>query len=119
MMQLLDIDARRQRRQAAHVVMSRMGFRTRQLSVASAIEVAVPLIAGVVIGVGLGAVVAELSVPRLDTLRHLRPPAVVVHDTGTIVAIAITTLAAIAALTLLIVVSTTRARPLEVMRGTV
>ena len=119
MMQLLTIDARRQRRQAAHVVMSRMGFDARRLSVASAIEVGLPLSAGVVIGVGLGALVATISVPRLDTLRHLRPPAVVVIDVGTIVAVAIATLVATAALTLLIVVSTRRARPLEVMRGTV
>lgn len=118
MMQLLTIDARRQRRQAAHVMMSRMGFGRRRLSVASAVEVAIPLIAGVALGVLLGVVVAHASVRRLDTLRQLRPPAVVVVDVSTIVVVAVGSVLAVAALALLTVVSTIRARPLEVMRGT-
>ncbi len=119
MMQFLAIDARRQRRQAAHVVMSRMGFDARRLSVASAVEIGLPLVAGVVVGVVLGAIVATISVPRLDTMRHLRPPAIVVIDASAISGVAIATLVALAVLALLTVVSTTRARPLEVMRGTV
>jgi hypothetical protein len=119
MMQVLAIDARRQRRQAAHVVMSRMGFRRRHLAVAGLVEVAVPLAIGVASGVMLGVLVATASVRRLDTLRQLRPPAVVVVDTSSIVAVGIGTVVAVGVLTLLTVVSTSRARPLEVMRGTV
>ncbi len=66
----------------------------------------------------IGVVVAHASVRRLDTLRQLRPPAVVVVDVSTIVVVAVGSVLAVAALALLTVVSTIRARPLEVMRGT-
>jgi hypothetical protein len=119
MMQLLAIDARRQRRQAAYVVMRRMGFGRRDLAVSSLVEVAMPLVIGVIAGVSMGVAVAEASVRRLDTLRQLRPAATVVVDVGSIVAVGVGTLVAVALLTLLTVVSTLRAKPLEVMRGTV
>ncbi len=119
MMQILAIDARRQRRQAAHVLMRRMGFGRRRLVLAGLVEVSIPLILGVGFGVVMGITVAEASVRRLDTLRQLRPPSVVVVDIGSIVAVGIGTVLAVALLTLLTVVSTARAKPLEVMRGTV
>lgn len=118
MMQLLTIDARRQRRQATHVIMSRMGVRRRQLAIASAIELAIPLLTGLALGVAVGVAAAHASVRRLDTLRQLRPAAVVVVDGSAIALLALGTVIALAALTALTVMSTVRSRPLEVMRGT-
>jgi hypothetical protein len=118
MMQLLAIDARRQRRQVAHVMMRRTGFGRRRLALASVIEVGVPVVGGVVAGVALGVATAHASVRRLDTLRRLRPPAVVVVDVSTIVFVSLGTLVAVTVLAALTVGSTLRARPMEVMRGT-
>ncbi|HEY4609081.1 MAG TPA: hypothetical protein VIH06_07750, partial [Ilumatobacteraceae bacterium] len=116
--QLLVLDARRQTRQAAHVLTTRMGLSSRGEAIGLVAELGPALVAGAALGVLIGWVVTRLSTVRLDSLRQLRPPArVIVHPaagfpilTGVVVSLAV-----LVAVGLMMI---KRTRAMEVMRGT-
>ena len=73
--QLLVLDARRQTRQAAHVLTTRMGLTMRGEAIGLVAELGPALASGAALGVLLGWLVTRVSISRLDSLRHLAPPA--------------------------------------------
>jgi hypothetical protein len=70
--QLLVLDARRQTRQAAHVLTTRMGLSSSGEAVGLIAELGPALVVGVTLGVVIGWLVTRVSIARLDSLRHLR-----------------------------------------------
>ena len=116
--QLLVLDARRQTRQAAHVLTTRMGLTTRGEATGLIAELGPALAGGAIIGVAIGWVVTRLSVARLDSLRHLRPPARVVAHPAAALPVAIGVVASIVMLVAVGVFMIKRTRAMEVMRGT-
>jgi hypothetical protein len=66
--QLLVLDARRQTRQAAHVLTTRMGMSTRGEAIGLVAELGPALVIGAGLGVLIGWVVTRLSAVRLDSL---------------------------------------------------
>jgi putative ABC transport system permease protein len=116
--QLLVLDARRQSRAAAHVLTSRMGFGRGAEAIGLAAEVAPPLVVGATIGIGIGWLVARLSVARLDSLRQLQPPARLAVAAGSVAPMLLAVVGAIGVLVLVGLLMSVRTRPMEVMRGT-
>ena len=116
--QLLVLDARRQTRQAAHVLTTRMGLTARGEAVGLVAELAPALAGGAVLGVLIGWVVTRISIARLDSLRQLRPPArVIAHPAATFPVVS----GVVASLVVLVVVGVVmikHTRVMEVMRGT-
>jgi hypothetical protein len=83
-----------------------------------AAELAPALVSGAALGATIGWGVSRLSVPRLDSLRQLRPPARLVAEPGAALPLL---LGVGGCLTLLVVVGAwmvKRTRTMEVMRGT-
>lgn len=117
-LQLLVVEARRDTRRLSHLMMCRMGFRTRSLWVASTVEVGVPLAVGAAAGAGLARLAAAVSVRRLDPLPRLRPPSVVVTPMTSLVTAGIAVVVASALLAVITVWSVRRGDPMEVSRGT-
>ncbi|MEO6125543.1 MAG: hypothetical protein ABIR32_17735 [Ilumatobacteraceae bacterium] len=115
--QLLVLDARRRARQANGVLSRPMGLTTGGLAVAVGTELAIPLVAGLVVGIATAVAVLHVAVPRLDTLRQLQPPARVVIDLTTMATATGAALVVLVLLTLIGVVGIRRAQPMEVMRG--
>ena len=115
--QLLVLDARRQRRQAAHVLTTRMGLGRRGEAVGLVAEIAPALAVGAAVGSAIGWLVARLSVARLDSLRQLRPPARLVADPALLLPMGVALLLAIVVLAGAGLVMAARTRPMEVMRG--
>lgn len=115
--QLLVIAARATPRRAAHVVMRRQGFTSRSVFLSAAIETAVPLLAGVVVGALASTLAGALAVPRLDPMPSLQPPATFAYPWMTLTVLAL--LAPLWALVVagLITRSTISADPMEVMHG--
>jgi hypothetical protein len=115
--QLLVLDARRSSRRVAHVLVRRMGLGRRGEATAVAVEVGVPLVAGALAGAAVGWGAARLATSRLDSLRNLKPTAVLVVDAaalgaaGIVVAVAVTLLAVAGTVGLI------RTRAMEVMRA--
>ncbi len=118
MMQLLLIEARRESRRMAHVVMQPMGFSRRSAWVAAVVEVGVPLVLGTALGTTAGLVAGWLAVPRLDTLPLLAPRARLDVPVASVVALVGAVVIAIVTLATLCVRSSRRGDPMEVMRGT-
>ena len=116
--QLLVLDARRQTRQASHVLTTRMGLTQRGEAVGLVAELAPALAGGAVLGVLIGWLVTRMSIARLDSLRQLRPPArVIAHPAASLPVIA----GVVASLVVLVVVGVVmirHTRVMEVMRGT-
>ncbi|MGZ4671895.1 MAG: hypothetical protein ACXV8K_04445, partial [Ilumatobacteraceae bacterium] len=116
--QLLVLDARRQTRQAAHVLTTRMGLSTGGEAVGLIAELAPALAGGAVLGVLIGWLVTRISIARLDSLRQLSPPArVIAHPAATLPVVT----GVVGSLVLLVVVGVfmiKRTRVMEVMRGT-
>jgi putative ABC transport system permease protein len=116
--QLLVLDARRQTRQAAHVLTTRMGLTWRGEAIGLITELGPPLATGAALGVVVGWLVTRFSVVRLDSLRQLSPPArVIAHPAAGLPVLT----GVVASLVLLVVVGAVmikRTRAMEVMRGT-
>ncbi|MGZ4738647.1 MAG: hypothetical protein ACXVLM_05350 [Ilumatobacteraceae bacterium] len=116
--QLLVLDARRQTRQAAHVLTTRMGLSTGGEAAGLVAELAPALAGGAVLGVLIGWLVTRISIARLDSLRQLSPPArVIAHPAATLPVVT----GVVGSLVLLVVVGVfmiKRTRVMEVMRGT-
>jgi hypothetical protein len=116
--QALVLGARRSGRQQAYVMTRRMGVGRWQHAGAVALELALPLVVGEALGLLLGKLVVDRSVVRLDTLRHLQPPAVPVGGSGVVLSVVLGGLVAIVVLAVAGAVATFRAKPMEVVRGT-
>jgi putative ABC transport system permease protein len=116
--QLLVLDARRQTRQAAHVLTTRMGLTSRGEAVGLVAELAPALAGGAILGVLIGWLVTRISIARLDSLRQLRPPArVIAHPAATLPVVG-GVVASLAVLVVVGVVMIKHTRVMEVMRGT-
>ena len=115
--QLLVLDARRQRRQAAHVLTARMGLGRGGEARGLVAEIAPALVVGAVVGTAIGCLVARLSVARLDSLRQLRPPARLVADPALLLPMVAALIVTVVVLAGAGLVMAARTRPMEVMRG--
>ena len=82
--QLMVLEARQRGRRVAHVLARPMGLTRTGETAALAVEVGVPLLFGGVIGALTGWQVSALALSRLDSLRTLQPPAVLVVDVTTL-----------------------------------
>jgi hypothetical protein len=115
--QLLVLDARRSSRRVAHVLVQRMGMRRSGEAVAVGVEVAIPLLAGALAGAAIGWGAARLATSRLDSLRNLRPSAVLVVDAAALGAAGVTLVVVVTVLALGATVGLVRTRAMEVMRA--
>ena len=116
--QLLVLDARRQSRQAAHVLTKRMGLTWRGEAIGLIAELGPALFCGAALGMLIGWAVTRLSILRLDSLRQLRPPAHVVAHPGAALPVLTGVLGSLALLVVVGAVMIRRTRAMEVMRGT-
>jgi hypothetical protein len=116
--QLLVLDARRQTRQAAHVLTTRMGLTSRGEAIGLVAELGPALAAGALLGVLIGWLVTRASIARLDSLRNLAPPARVIARLAAGVPVVVGVLGSLAVLVTVGFVMIKRTRAMEVMRGT-
>jgi hypothetical protein len=116
--QLLVLDARRQTRQAAHVLTTRMGLSSRGEAIGLVAELGPALAVGAALGVLIGWLVTRVSIARLDSLRHLAPPARVVAHRAAGVPVLIGVVGSLLTLVVVGFVMIKRTRAMEVMRGT-
>jgi len=116
--QLLVLDARRQTRQAAHVLTTRMGMSTRGEAIGLVAELGPALVIGAGLGVLIGWMVTRLSAVRLDSLRQLRPPARVIAHPSAGLPVLTGVLISLIVLVSVGLVMIKRTRAMEVMRGT-
>ncbi len=115
--QVLVLDARRRSRQAAVVVARRMGFDLRSEATAIFVELAVPFIAGAVLGIAAAVVIVHVAIGHLDTLRNLQPPAHVIVDLASMATALTIGVVALLVLAALGTITTGRIRPMEAMRS--
>jgi hypothetical protein len=116
--QLLVLDARRQTRQAAHVLTTRMGLSSGGEAIGLIAELGPALVVGAALGVVIGWLVTRASIARLDSLRHLAPPARVVAHATAGAPVLVGVLGSLAVLVVVGFVMIKRTRAMEVMRGT-
>jgi putative ABC transport system permease protein len=116
--QLLVLDARRQTRQASHVLTTRMGLTSRGEAIGLIAELGPALVVGAALGVAIGWTVTKLSVVRLDSLRQLKPPARVIAHPAAGLPVLVGVLVSLAVLVVVGFVMIKRTRAMEVMRGT-
>jgi putative ABC transport system permease protein len=116
--QLLVLDARRQSRQAAHVLTKRMGLGWHGEAVGLIAELGPSLVTGAALGMLIGWIVTRVSVARLDSLRQLAPPARVVAHPGAALPVLTGVVGSLALLIVVGAVMIRRTRAMEVMRGT-
>ena len=116
--QLLVLDARRQTRQASHVLTTRMGLTSRGEAIGLVAELGPALVVGAALGVAVGWAVTKLSVVRLDSLRQLKPPARVIAHLSAGLPVLVGVLVSLAVLVVVGFVMIKRTRAMEVMRGT-
>jgi hypothetical protein len=116
--QLLVLDARRQTRQAAHVLTTRMGLSSRGEAIGLVAELGPALVVGAGLGVLIGWLVTRASIARLDSLRHLAPPARVVAHVAAGAPVLVGVLGSLAILVIVGSVMIKRTSSMEVMRGT-
>ena len=116
--QLLVLDARRQTRQAAHVLTTRMGLSSSGEALGLVAELGPALVVGATLGVVIGWLVTRVSIARLDSLRHLAPPARVVAHVGAGAPVLVGVIGSLGILVLVGFVMIKRTRAMEVMRGT-
>ena len=76
------------------------------------------LIVGAALGVVIGWLVTRVAIARLDSLRHLAPPARVVAHATAGVPVLVGVLGSLVVLVVVGFVMIKRTRPMEVMRGT-
>ena len=115
--QVLVLDARRRSRQAAVVVARRMGFDLRSEATAIFVELAVPFVAGAILGVLAAIVIVHVAIAHLDTLRNLQPPAHVIVDLASMTTALAIGVVALLVLATLGTITTRRIRPMEAMRS--
>ena len=115
--QVLVLDARRRSRQAAVVVARRMGFDLRSEATAIFVELAVPFVAGAILGIAAAVVIVHVAIGHLDTLRNLQPPAHVIVDLASMATALTIGVVALLVLAALGTVTTRRIRPMEAMRS--
>jgi putative ABC transport system permease protein len=116
--QLLVLDARRQTRQAAHVLTTRMGLSSRGEAIGLIAELGPALAAGAALGMMIGWLVTRASIARLDSLRHLAPPARVVAHLSVGLPVLVAVLGSVVVLVTVGFIMIKRTRAMEVMRGT-
>ena len=116
--QLLVLDARRQSRQAAHVLTTRMGLTMRGEAIGLVAELGPALASGAALGVLLGWLVTRVSISRLDSLRHLAPPARLASQPSAALPILVAVVGSLVVLVAVGLVMIRRTRAMEVMRGT-
>jgi putative ABC transport system permease protein len=116
--QLLVLDARRQTRQAAHVLTTRMGLSSRGEAIGLVAELGPALAAGAAVGMLIGWLVTRASIARLDSLRHLAPPARVVAHLSVGLPVLLAVLGSLVVLVSVGFAMIKRTRAMEVMRGT-
>jgi hypothetical protein len=112
------LQARRQSRQTAWVITRPMRVPARQHAIAIFVEIAIPVVTGALVGCAAAVVAARASVRRLDTLRHLDPPALAEVNMSTLATAGLAMVVALALLSALGTWSMLRVRKMEVMRGT-
>ncbi|MEY2552742.1 MAG: hypothetical protein QOC57_602, partial [Ilumatobacteraceae bacterium] len=76
------------------------------------------LLTGAALGVLIGWVVSRLSVPRLDSLRQLKPPARLVAEPSALIPLLSGVVGCLALLLIVGLIMVKRTRVMEVMRGT-
>ncbi len=81
-------------------------------------ELAPALLCGTALGVLIGWIVSRLSVPRLDSLRQLQPPARLVVEPSAALPLLSAVVGCLVLLLVVGVVMIKRTRVMEVMRGT-
>jgi hypothetical protein len=116
--QLLVLDARRQTRQAAHVLTTRMGLTLRGEAIGLVAELGPALAAGAALGMMIGWLVTRISIGRLDSLRQLAPPARVAFQPSAVLPVLVGVVGALVVLVAVGLVMIRRTRAMEVMRGT-
>ncbi|MGZ4791362.1 MAG: hypothetical protein ACXWBO_05820 [Ilumatobacteraceae bacterium] len=116
--QLLVLDARRQNRQTAHVLTTRMGLTLRDEGVGLLAELAPALVGGATLGVLIGWIVSRASVVRLDSLRQLKPPARIIAQPSDAIPLVSGVVGCLVLLLVVGLVMVKRTRVMEVMRGT-
>jgi hypothetical protein len=116
-LQLLVIAARSSTRRATHAVMRHTRFGTRDVFVAAAVETAVPLAVGTVLGATIASIATRIAVPRLDPMPNLQPLAryAIAWDAFGVAAIVVPLWAVVVAA--LITRATVRLDPMEVLHG--
>ena len=95
-----------------------MGLTLRGEMVGLIAELAPALLSGALLGVIIGWVVSRLSVPRLDSLRQLQPPARLVAEPSAAVPLVAAVVGCLLLLLIVGLVMIKRTRVMEVMRGT-
>jgi hypothetical protein len=115
--QLLLVAARRQQRRAAHLVMRRTGVTGRMWWTAAVVESAVPLVWGAVVGVAAGLVAVGLSVGHLDPMPTLAPPARAALPWDLVIGMAVVVPIWALVIAAVIVHTTRRGDPFDVLRG--
>jgi hypothetical protein len=116
--QLLVLDARRQNRQASHVLTTRMGLTLRGEATGLLAEIAPALLSGAVLGVLVGWIVSRASVARLDSLRQLKPPARIIAEPSAALPVVSGVVGCLLLLLVVGLVTVKRTRVMDVMRGT-
>jgi hypothetical protein len=116
--QLLVLDARRQTRQAAHVLTTRMGLTMRGEAIGLVAELAPALASGAALGILIGWLVTRVSIGRLDSLRQLAPPARVTTQPSAALPVLVGVVVSLVVLVAVGLVMIRRTRAMEVMRGT-
>ncbi|MCB0968096.1 MAG: hypothetical protein KDB37_14785 [Ilumatobacter sp.] len=114
--QLLVVESRRRRRRASRVLSAPMGFGGRDETLASAIEIGLPLAVGGVLGALVGWGTSQLAIARLDSLRDRQPPAVLVVDVTALVGAAVVVVVVTAGLAVWSSWRSGRGDPMEAMR---
>ena len=95
-----------------------MGLTSRGEAIGLVAELGPALVSGAALGMLIGWFVARLSVARLDSLRHLQPPAHVVAHPAAALPVLLGVVLSIVALVVVGFVMIKRTRAMEVMRGT-
>ncbi len=94
-----------------------MGFDLRSEATAIFVELAVPFIAGAVLGIAAAVVIVHVAIGHLDTLRNLQPPAHVIVDLASMATALTIGVVALLVLAALGTITTGRIRPMEAMRS--
>ena len=96
-----------------------MGLTARGEAIGLVAELGPALAAGAALGMLIGWLVTRLSIARLDSLRHLAPPARVVAHPAAALPILVGVAGSLVVLVVVGLVMIKRTRAMEVMRGTV
>ena len=95
-----------------------MGLTFRDEAVGLLAELAPALLSGAALGIVIGWIVSRLAVPRLDSLRQLKPPARLVAEPSAALPLIGGVVGCLVLLLVVGLVMVKRTRVMEVMRGT-